>query len=285
MAKRFIASDLWLQPWFRPASNDAKLLYLYLCTACDPSGLTPRDDGYIKMVTGIRSVDKSLDEINSGKIRVVQWGDCLFLISFLNFQFGTKRFRARDAGVNRLTSVGILKEDGRYTQRFEDLIKSLESDNKEGGNTDISSSIGSISSSSNIEDTIDTSTSTELACDLKERIAGKDKKQIERAILSWMESKTGFGMVTHLRKIKKLIALDWGQFVDALGRFEAYFWEVEASNQYRYSKRWGNLLEYWSTFSNQGEYEAKLTKLKRVDNARRNNPVAALPSEDELCKG
>ena len=44
MKKRLHDQGLWRKPWFRQLSNDAKLLWLYLCDECDCCGVWERDD-------------------------------------------------------------------------------------------------------------------------------------------------------------------------------------------------------------------------------------------------
>lgn len=88
MAKRFTDSEKWRDRWVRRLSKDAKLLWFYLCDACDHAGFWERDEELLEFQLG-GSIDfeACLAELG-GRVLASPDGRVLFLTKFIVFQYG-----------------------------------------------------------------------------------------------------------------------------------------------------------------------------------------------------
>lgn len=95
MAKRFVETTAWDDPWFRNLPANYKLFWLYLCTRCDAAGVWKVDPEAVNFFIGEKIIlSKALELFNTkngeeGKTRVAiiapgKW----FLIHFIDFQYG-----------------------------------------------------------------------------------------------------------------------------------------------------------------------------------------------------
>lgn len=282
MAKRFVESSLWNQRWFHGMPQVSKLFFLFVITYCDHGGLIEYHPELIQFNTGVKDIDRCINDINKEKVRVARWGNYIFVLGFLDFQFGTKKFRARDAGERRLFDVGILDENGRYTDTFKELIKSLETINEESANTPSSSSI-SISSKSTSElgysttpDGIGTLSAVELIAWINNK--GMKKDEVKETIFAWMVKQRRMIEITRKGSVGKRIDEDWKLFLQSAGRFIEYFEKIDRDIEFRYAERWANLIDKWDVFSSEEATRIAIAKLLR----QKGKPNGALPTEEEL---
>jgi hypothetical protein len=85
MAKRFISTELFDDPWFMNLSKDAKLLWVYLFTKCDHAGIIQNNPKLWKFQTDIENIDTVREELGSRLITVNE--QYYFNPKFLKFQY------------------------------------------------------------------------------------------------------------------------------------------------------------------------------------------------------
>ena len=87
MGKRYSDSEQFTDPWFRKLSPECKLFWVYLCSACDNSGVWERDDEYALWLTSLNgSVDQYLKELGDRAISLSE--NKVLLPKFIFFQQG-----------------------------------------------------------------------------------------------------------------------------------------------------------------------------------------------------
>lgn len=90
MAKRFIETTLWDDPWFRALPLRYKLFWIFVWTRADLSGVWKVDEGAATFFIG-EKIDPAyaLELFNEGKGRVapINGGGKWFVIQFIEFQY------------------------------------------------------------------------------------------------------------------------------------------------------------------------------------------------------
>lgn len=89
MSKRFTETDKWKDPWFRRLPCKYKSFWEYLRDNCDQAGFWKVDLDYAAYHIGENLERKEvLEQLNNGKIRVVDHGEHWELADFVGFQNG-----------------------------------------------------------------------------------------------------------------------------------------------------------------------------------------------------
>lgn len=104
MAKRFIDTGLFDDPWFMDLSKDAKMLWVYLITKCDHAGLIDLNNKLCEFQTGIKSIETVIKELGN---RIVSVREQLYFIpKFIQFQypnFPNSKAKAQNSAIELLT--------------------------------------------------------------------------------------------------------------------------------------------------------------------------------------
>ena len=87
MAKRFTATEKWMDPWFRSLPADQKHGWNFLCDNCDAAGVIDLDRDVADFLIG-QPVDwDGLLKAAGGRIAVIKKGK-LWITGFIQFQYG-----------------------------------------------------------------------------------------------------------------------------------------------------------------------------------------------------
>lgn len=134
MAKRFIDTGLFDDPWFMDLSKDGKILWIYLITKCDHAGIIDINEKLCKFQTGIQKLETVIKELGY-RLQTVN-EHFIFIPKFFKYQypnFPDKRFRAAESAFNRLQELGIDEEKLKtYLTLSKDLPKSYSISNSKG---------------------------------------------------------------------------------------------------------------------------------------------------------
>ena len=85
MAKRFIDTGLFDDPWFMDLSIEAKILWIYMITRCDHAGIIELNQKMVKLQTDINSLDTVIEQLGN---RIVTLSERLYFIpKFITFQY------------------------------------------------------------------------------------------------------------------------------------------------------------------------------------------------------
>lgn len=115
MAKRFIDTGLFDDPWFMDLSNDGKLFWVYCITKCDHAGIIEINRRLAEFQTGINSLLTVIEELGNRLLRIDE--RLFFIPKFLEFQypgFPNSKVRQQQSAVSILTKYGFIK-DGKLT--------------------------------------------------------------------------------------------------------------------------------------------------------------------------
>ena len=93
MAKRFTSTEKWSDPWYRKLSPKHKCLWDWLFTQCDIAGTINPDYELASFQIGIK-IDEDDLKYFSRQIKKLSCGR-LFLIKFIEFQYGELTFECR----------------------------------------------------------------------------------------------------------------------------------------------------------------------------------------------
>ncbi len=88
MAKRFADTEIWKDPWYRKMPLEGKIFWKYLVDNCDPAGFWKKDFEMATFSCGFEVKDQTLDLLNNGKIRVIDYGEHIEISDFVHFQYG-----------------------------------------------------------------------------------------------------------------------------------------------------------------------------------------------------
>lgn len=115
MAKRFIDTGLFDDPWFMDLSKDAKIAWVYLVTKCDHAGIIQINEKLFKVMTGVNSLGTVQQELNG---RLIQLRDSYYFIpKFINYQypgFPKSNVNQQSGAIKRLQEFGLYF-DGNLT--------------------------------------------------------------------------------------------------------------------------------------------------------------------------
>lgn len=88
MAKRFIDSEIFKDPWFKKLESDFKLLWIHTFTVCDNAGLYPVEIEIACIRCGIKPIStEEAENAFKEKIFVLDAGETWFLPSFIKIQY------------------------------------------------------------------------------------------------------------------------------------------------------------------------------------------------------
>lgn len=112
MAKRFIDTELFEDPWFMDLSISGKVLWVYCLTKCDHAGVLKWNLKLIQFQTGIKNMDTVSKELGNRIVRVSD--DYIFIPKFFEFQYPNypeKKFKAADSAIRILQKYNLIDED------------------------------------------------------------------------------------------------------------------------------------------------------------------------------
>lgn len=91
MAKRFVDTGRYSDPWYRSLSPSLKCYWEYLISNCDLAGAWKKDFDLAHFQVGGERVerDEMLAAFNKGKTRIIEFADYMFIVDFVSFQYGT----------------------------------------------------------------------------------------------------------------------------------------------------------------------------------------------------
>lgn len=120
MAKRFIDTGLFDDPWFMDLSKDCKIAWVFLITKCDHAGIIQINERLFKVMTGVNSFATVQQELNG---RLVQLRDSYFFIpKFIYYQypgFPKSQVNAQMGAIKRLCEFGLYdSETGGLNEQF-----------------------------------------------------------------------------------------------------------------------------------------------------------------------
>jgi len=112
MAKRFIDTGLFEDPWFMGLKKDAKILWIYLITKCDHAGIYEKNESLCKFQTGIDNFNETLKQLTNRCLTVNE--RYIFMPKFLNYQypnFPNSEVRAQYSAIERLKKLDLIQTD------------------------------------------------------------------------------------------------------------------------------------------------------------------------------
>lgn len=112
MAKRFIDTELFNDPWFMDLSKDAKILWIYAITNCDHAGILKVNEKLIQFQTKIKSYLSVSKELGNCLIRLNE-SEYYFIPKFFKFQYPNypeKSFRAVESAILTLQKFNLWDE-------------------------------------------------------------------------------------------------------------------------------------------------------------------------------
>lgn len=90
MSKKFTDANKWRNKWFRTLSNEAKLVWIYLCDECDRSGILKPDFELITFQIGFELTAKNLTEWFGEKIHFIN-DEKILIVPYFEFQYGSSK--------------------------------------------------------------------------------------------------------------------------------------------------------------------------------------------------
>ena len=89
MAKRFIDTEIFSDPWFMDLSVNAKLLYIYMITNCNHAGIIDINWKLAEFQTGIKQLSKSYERLTKEyDNRIIRLRDSYYFIpKYISFQY------------------------------------------------------------------------------------------------------------------------------------------------------------------------------------------------------
>ena len=87
MAKRFIDTEIFSDPWFMDLTVNAKLFFIYLITNCDHAGIIDINWKLAELQTGIKQLRKSYERlIKEYQNRIIHLRNSYYFIpKFIDF--------------------------------------------------------------------------------------------------------------------------------------------------------------------------------------------------------
>ena len=118
MAKRFIDSEIFNDPWFMELKPTTKLLWIYLITNCDHAGIIDLNLRLAEFQTGITGLNKSWGTVNQelGNRLIPLDEQYYFIPKFIDFQYPkglSESVNAQRSVIERLRKHKILDEENR----------------------------------------------------------------------------------------------------------------------------------------------------------------------------
>jgi hypothetical protein len=114
MAYRFTNTDKWGDSWFSNLDVKEKLLFTYLCDACDIGGFIEINKAIWSAHTGmtIQAIEGALEGLERG-LMYSKDGDCLYIRNFLKHQ------KNLPINENNKAHRGILRRFELYSHKFD----------------------------------------------------------------------------------------------------------------------------------------------------------------------
>ncbi len=154
MAKRFIDTGLFEDPWFSDLTPNAKLFWVYYLTRCDNAGCMKYNERLMVFQTGIKSIPTVIQELGNRLLRVNQ--ELLFCPKFLEFQYpGFPNSKApQQIGAQQiLIKNGILNSDLTF-KSYPTVSLELSNSNGNGNGKGDGNDNGNIGAKSEFEKTL-----------------------------------------------------------------------------------------------------------------------------------
>lgn len=127
MAKRFTATEKWIDPWFCSLPPAHKLFWLFILDNCDHSGIWQVNWPLVKFMLGTDyQFDKSLFGDRIQELGVDKW----FIPKFIDFQYGTLKSdcKAHLSVISRLEKERVSIPIGYSIQGVQDKDKDKDKD-------------------------------------------------------------------------------------------------------------------------------------------------------------
>jgi hypothetical protein len=127
MAKRFIDTGLFDDPWFMDLSKDGKIFWVYLITKCNHAGIIELNERLFKFQTGLKCMQTVIKELGN---RLVGVRDQYFFVpKFLDFQypnFPNSKVKSQKSAIDILEKFNI--DINNYQTVSEPLDKGYENE-------------------------------------------------------------------------------------------------------------------------------------------------------------
>lgn len=138
MAKRMTDANKWRKPFFDNLSSKMKLVWLYLCDACDHAGVW---DINLRVMCFELKENVTIEEMTESFGDKIVWisDEKIFIPSFVEFQYGAlnPQNRVHNSVINRLTKLnlwainkGHLSPLQRAKDKDKDIDKEKDKDRK-----------------------------------------------------------------------------------------------------------------------------------------------------------
>ena len=112
MAKRFIDTEIFDDPWFMDLSKDAKLFWMYCITKCNHAGIIEINIKLCKFQTGIDSIETVIERLGDRLQRVNE--TTFFIPKFIFFQypdFPRSNVRQQSSAIEILCKYGLYDKE------------------------------------------------------------------------------------------------------------------------------------------------------------------------------
>ncbi len=112
MAKRFIDTEIFNDPFFMDLSKDSKIFYIYYITNCNHAGILEINERLCKFQTGIKGLQTVIKELTNRLVTVKK--GLYFMPKFIDFQypnFPNSNVRQQASAINQLEKLGLFKEN------------------------------------------------------------------------------------------------------------------------------------------------------------------------------
>ena len=120
MAKRFIDTEIFNDPWFMDLSKDAKIIWFYLITQCDHAGIFKVNERLLIFQTGTKGLATVSKELGNRLVTLSE--ELIFMPKFITFQYP----KGLNTNVKAQKSViDILMKHGLWSDENQTVTKEL----------------------------------------------------------------------------------------------------------------------------------------------------------------
>lgn len=108
MAKRFIDTGIFDDPWFMDLSKDGKIAWFFVITKCDHAGIIQINERLFKVQTGVNSLQTIIKELGNRMVRLRD--NYFFIPKFIAYQypdFPKSNVNAQSGAIKRLREFGL----------------------------------------------------------------------------------------------------------------------------------------------------------------------------------
>lgn len=112
MAKRFIDTELFNDPWFIDLSKEGKIGWIYFITRCNHAGIIEISERLFKIQTGCDSLDRVIEQLKNRIITVRE--KVFFIPKFITYQypgFPHSKAKAQASAISILKKTTILNKE------------------------------------------------------------------------------------------------------------------------------------------------------------------------------